>query len=175
MNLLELDATTRELMRAEIEHDIVTGCLYISPRLSEVGESQYGAKLLEAVEVGNVHSFVAALSVSGVMRQSETYVRSGVERTKKVPVTAPVTLGEGEFNRYYIRALAARTLSEGGAQVQVVRAKDVEHPRPESEMRVGALIDADALLDDLRSNIAVDTALGVPAGPNSGLSVRMVY
>jgi hypothetical protein len=29
------------------------------------------------------------------------------------------------------------------------------------------------LLDDLRTNVGVDTALGLPAGPNSGLSAMI--
>ena len=40
-------------------------------------------------------------------------------------------------------------------------------------MRVGSAVPTLRLLDDLRANIGVDTALGIPAGPNSGLSVSL--
>lgn len=41
----------------------------------------------------------------------------------KVPVTAPETLSEGEFNRFYARGLCRVAISLGIAAVQVYRAK----------------------------------------------------
>ena len=46
----------------------------------------------------------------------------------------------------------------------------VENPRPESQAKVGALFDAKQLLNDLRTSQGVEPALGIPPGPNSGLS-----
>lgn len=47
---------------------------------------------------------------------------------------------------------------------------------PESVRLIGKKIKAKRICDDLRStsNAHVDTALGVPAEPNSGLSVRLI-
>lgn len=61
----------------------------------------------------------------------------------------------------------------GGNSVEVYRAKAVQQPRPQSERLVGTTVDVHRLLRDLRTNVGVDTALGIPAGPNSGLSVRL--
>jgi len=54
-----------------------------------------------------------------------------------------------------------------------MRAYITSNTRPESQRMIGNTISAKALLDDLRAHIGVDTALGLPAGPNSGLSVRL--
>jgi hypothetical protein len=82
-------------------------------------------------------------------------------------------LAEGEFNRFYIRGLCRRALGAGIAQLIIYRAKTVGSPRAESELRIGATLDPTELLQDLRANIAVETCLGVPPGPNSGLCVKL--
>jgi hypothetical protein len=57
--------------------------------------------------------------------------------------------------------------------VFVYRAKEVVNPRAESVALIGKSLPAKQLLDDLRTNIGTDTALGLPPGPNSGLSVKL--
>jgi hypothetical protein len=86
-------------------------------------------------------------------------------------VTAAETLAEGEFNRFYVRALCRRQMS-GDGQLVVHRAKQVQNPRPESEALIGTSPNAGKLLDDLRNNPGVEPALGVPKGPNSGCPYR---
>jgi hypothetical protein len=58
--------------------------------------------------------------------------------------------------------------------LKVYRARYSENPRYESEQKIGSFVDAEKLLADLRNNIGIDTHLGVPGGPNSGLSVELV-
>ena len=58
--------------------------------------------------------------------------------------------------------------------MQVYRAKAVAVPRAESEAKIGTMIDVQALLNGRRIHQGMDTALGLPPGPNSGLSVRLV-
>ena len=82
-------------------------------------------------------------------------------------------LAEGEFNRFYIRALCARAIEDGLSGVIVFRAKAVQNARSASEQMLGQTMPAAALLSDLRNSPGVDTALGLPPGPNSGLSVRL--
>ena len=67
----------------------------------------------------------------------------------------------------------ARRTPSGKTQVRVYRAKHVDNPRPESEAKIGVLVDAQKLLNDLRTNPGVEPALGIPPGPNSGLSVQL--
>jgi hypothetical protein len=83
-------------------------------------------------------------------------------------------LAESEFNRYYIRALARRAIEDGIPELVVYRAKPVTTPRPESEARIETSLVPQELLEDLRSHTGDERpSLGVPSGPNSGLSVRI--
>jgi hypothetical protein len=88
-------------------------------------------------------------------------------------VNAHEMLAEGEFNRFYIRAVCLRAIKEGTSEVIVYRAKIVEHARAESEQKIGQRIAAETLLRDLRAHPGIDTALGLPPGPNSGLSAQL--
>jgi hypothetical protein len=74
----------------------------------------------------------------------------------KVPITAPETLAEGEFNRFYARGLCLRAMAQGIESLVVYRAKDVVNPRPESVALIGKSLPAKQLLDDLRAGFCVD-------------------
>ena len=87
---------------------------------------------------------------------------------------AAEVLGEGEFNRYYIRGLARRAIEDDISTLVVYRAKPARNPRPESEALVETALAPQELLEDLRAHPGDELpALGVPSGPNSGLSVRL--
>ncbi|MGH2523912.1 MAG: hypothetical protein ACRDH2_15510, partial [Anaerolineales bacterium] len=58
-------------------------------------------------------------------------------------------------------------------ELVVYRAKPVTQARPESETLVETVISPVALLEDLRAHPGEKSELGVPGGPNSGLSVRL--
>jgi hypothetical protein len=49
----------------------------------------------------------------------------------------------------------------------------VANARSASEAKIGTQVDARALLADLRSHQGLEPALGLPPGPNSGLSVEL--
>lgn len=173
--LLDLKAETRAAMRAEIQADHRAGTLYISPRLSDRGASDYPELLLYAADSADDDWLAAQLSVSSrVSAYEATHSKTGHPYRKRVPVSAAETLAEGEFNRFYLRGLAVTAMAAGEADLEVFRAKLVWQPRPDSELLLGHRIDAEGLLRDLRSHPGVDTALGLPSGPNSGLSARRV-
>lgn len=174
MELKNLDETTRRFMRAEVERDVSADTLYISPRLSIKGRSDYEDILLDAVNNGSAHSLSQALRVPGRLNTTEIARRSGKEHVRRVPVNAAETLGEGEFNRFYTRGLCARAVAEQISGVRVYRAKDVANPRSASVAMIGRVIDPATLLDDLRTHIGVEPALGLPPGPNSGLSIELL-
>ena len=93
----------------------------------------------------------------------------------RVPYTAPMTLAEGEFNRFYLRGACLRAASEVSRNmIEIYRARPSVNPRPQSEALIGTRLDPTILLSDLRDHIGVDTALRLPPGPNSGLSGRLV-
>lgn len=160
-------------MRAEVETDIASGALYESPRLSDRGRADYPTLLLNAVGDGSDESLANELGAHGRLKEMESATRNGKTFPKKVPVTAAETLAEGEFNRFYARGLCRRAIAEGQKNVRVYRAKEVSAPRAASEAMIGKSVDAQALLDDLRSSSGVDPALSLPPGPNSGLSVEL--
>lgn len=176
MDFKDLNTAVRAEMRSEIESDIANGRLYLSPRLSQRGLTDYPSLLLEAADHGTPASLAAELRQCGRLRSSEmSHSKTGRPIEKKVPSNASETLAEGEFNRYYCRGACLVAISQDG-EVEVDRVKAVNSPRAESQAMLSRRerFDPAQLLQDLRSNVGVDTALGLPPGPNSGLSVKIV-
>ncbi|MEH2340869.1 MAG: hypothetical protein V7K22_04265 [Nostoc sp.] len=164
-----LDDRTRQFIMAEVELDITKAKLYVSLRLSEIGRKDYVNLLKEAISSHDETWFAQQLSLNSRINLTEQRKNT----TVKIPVTAAETLAEGEFNRFYIRGLCLRALDEGISDLEVYRAKDVINPRPNSQAKIGTKVKAEKLLEDLRVNPGIDTALGLPNGPNSGLSVKL--
>ncbi|MFM0607659.1 hypothetical protein PQR05_24320 [Paraburkholderia sediminicola] len=168
-----LDHVTRQLMLAEIANDIGTNQLYFSPRLSQLGIGGWAALLAEAAR--DNHDGWLALEIQrrrflNAMEQRRH--SNGNVTMAKVPVTAHETLAEGEFNRFYMRAICLRALETNGQPI-VFRARFSRTPRPESERLIGQPFEPDALLAQLRAIPSTDQALGMPPGPNSGLSIHL--
>lgn len=169
-----LDERTRNHMLAEIDSDISADRLYLSDNLSPQGKNDYPNLLRNAARSGTDMTFAADIKSRLNTHEKPRLLKSG--KFSKPPLmrsNAHEMLAEGEFNRFYIRAVCLRALEDGIANVIVYRAKHVDNPRPESEAKIGQAIPAQALLDDLRAHPGVDTALGLPPGPNSGLSVQL--
>ena len=168
-----LDRRTRELMLGEVDRDLAEGSLYESPRLTTAGAAAWEALFRAACQTGSDASLAASLGAPGGAyinaREPSPTSRTG---DKAVPLTAATTMAEGEFNRFYIRAMCVRAL-EDGVELEIYRARASMNPDPESEAKIGQSPNSSALLDDLRSHQGVATALGLPPHPNSGLSVRL--
>ena len=175
ISLINLDAQTRKFMLDEIDSDIAQGKLYISDRLSGNGRNDYPDLLKGAAQSFDDAWLAAELRHNSRLNPSyqRRNPRGGPPVTVTMPRDAHETMAEGEFNRFYMRGLCERALSQNIPQLIVYRAKQVMNPRPASVAREGMRIDAAALLADLRANIGLETFLGVPGGPNSGLSVRL--
>jgi hypothetical protein len=172
LELADLDETTRQHMLTELEHDLQTNNLYFGKFLSDAGKKQYPTLLRDAIENGTDDSLAAALDAPGMfLSHHQRKTKSGVT-TAKVPYTANKTLDEGEFNRFYLRGLCARAMATN-QKIEIYRARASSQPRSESEELIGSQLDPGDLLEDLRTNTGVDTALGLPPRPNSGLSGRI--
>jgi hypothetical protein len=172
-DLVDLDEATRQGMLAEIQHDVDAGTLYMGKYLSAFGVTRYEEILRAAIEGGDCETLVAALSNPGLFETH--YMKSkptGGYAAAKVPITAPVTLGEGEFNRFYLRGVCRRAIADTQV-VEIYRARASSQPRAESEAMIGTRLDPEVLLADLRAHVGVDLALKLPPGPNSGLSGRL--
>ena len=170
-----LDERTRQLMLEEMEYDIAHNQLHISPFLSGQGQRDYPNLLREAIQSGSDESLAESLRahrriVKALPRRNKLKGGYGIAA---VPRNAADIIAEGEFNRFYIRALARRATEDGIPELVVYRAKKALQPRAESETLVETALPAQDLLDDLRSHPDQPPTLGVPSGPNSGLSVRL--
>lgn len=140
----------------------------------EHGRREYPQLLRDAAKNGNDDSLAAQLAVRLNSHEKPRHLPSG--GLSKPPVmrsNAHTMLAEGQFNTFYIRGLCVRAKADGISEVVVYRAKDVQNPRPESVQKIGQRVSVDALLADLRQNKGIDSALGLPPGPNSGLSVHL--
>jgi hypothetical protein len=174
LTLLSLDDDIRELMLDEIKADIAANVLYLGRYLSSRGQQEWPRLLQDAAQAHDDTWLADELRRGGRLNTTaERHNRSGSVSTVKVPVTAPEMLAEGEFNRFFLRALCLYAIANGIPQLVIYRAKTVANPRPDSESKLGNLVSAAALLADLRANIGIDTFLRLPPGPNSGLSGKL--
>jgi hypothetical protein len=174
VNLVHLDARVRGLMLEQVDADIAAGNLYLGSRLTDTGRRDYPELLREAVRSHDMAWLAAQLREVGRLALKEQRRKpKGGHTTVDLPVSAADTLAEGEFNRFYVRALCRIAIKDGVLDLIVCRAKAVMNPRPDSEAMIGQRINAQSLLDDLRANIGTNTARRLPSGPNSGLTVRL--
>jgi hypothetical protein len=173
--LENLDDRTRQLMLAEMDYDVENHQLHISPFLSGQGQRDYENLLREALQSGTDETLAQNLQQHRrILRTLPRRNPKGGYSISATPENAAQVLAESEFNRYYIRALARRAIEDGIQELVIYRAKPVSNPRPESEARIETTLPPQDLLDDLRSHPGDEApTLGVPSGPNSGLSVRL--
>ena len=111
----------RLLMAEEVQLSSADGTLYASPRLSSRGKIDYLGLLADAVANYDEAWLTRELRKNSRIKTME--LRLGKEVS--VPVTAAETLAEGEFNRFYIRALCLRAGEDGIKELTVFRAKPV--------------------------------------------------
>ena len=174
LNLHNLTKEVRSKMILEVERDIEGNAVFYSPRLSETGRQDYPNLLKSAVAEHDDAWLQTALNSNGRLKFHEMSHRNGVPFEKKVPSNAAQLIAEGEFNRFYMRGLCCHAIGNGIPSLEVYRAKDVEHPRPGSEGKIGLTYPAEDMLADLRENRGDDQPfLGIPGGPNSGISLRI--
>jgi hypothetical protein len=174
-NFENLDEVIRQHMLAEFESDLASGKLYISKRLNEVGKERYPELLKETIIQYSPEWLAQQLRAGKFFNLKEQKTTKKGVTSAIIPDTAPTTLAEGEFNRFYIRGVCLRAIEVGADKVEVYRGKEVEQARSQSQAMIGRKINPKELLEDLRnSSDGLDTALGLPPGPNSGLTIRLI-
>ena len=161
MNLVDLDAATRAHIRAEVEQDITAGTLYLSDRLNGAGVREYPACSWRPWRAELRAAFASGHPIRGLLNLAETAIKGRPPAV--VPPEAADALAEGEFNRFYMRGVCARAIAAAAQSVQVYQAQTTKSPLPESAAMIGLRLDAQGLLDDLRSHTDVDQALGLPS------------
>jgi len=172
-NLINLSQVRQE-MTDEVNEDVRKNSYYKSPRLNAVGLLAYPGALRSAVTSGTPDSFSKNFSMINFSQTEQRNRPNGGVTTAKVPDGANATLCEGEFNRYYIRGVCLKALLLGNTFVVAYRARHSDNPRQESVLLEEKQIDAAKLLADLRRDGWVDKAMGLPPGPNSGMSAKLM-
>jgi hypothetical protein len=148
--------------------------MHVSPRLSNTGQQNYVTLLKEAFRSFGPAWLAEQLRSLGRMRRTEQKANPyGGYLTARIAHQAAEGLAEGEYNRFYIRALCRRAIEDNVPAMVVYRARPTKNPRPTSEKKVGNLVAPRELLGDLRARPGTRPVMGLPAGPNSGLSVRL--
>jgi len=164
-----LDETTRRYMLIEVEQAIKTSQLHLSRRFTAQGRESYPDLLREAVRTGSEDSLAAALHQQQCFEEREVYGTG----TRRVPASAARTFAEGEFNTFYMRGVCHRAIQEG-CQVEVYRAKEGVTTRSASKLVEGQRHDPKRTLLLFRhSPSGQHRGPGIPAGANSGLSLRL--
>lgn len=170
----DLDEETRRYMAEEIEMDTESDRIYRSSYLSQRAQGNWPDMILDAAKSGSDDTLASELKRGGSLKaMTSRQLASGKTIPVKVPNNAAEVLSESEFNRYFARGLARRAIDEKIERLEVYRAKSVNNPRPESQAKIGLLVDPKTLLIDLRASVGVETALGIPPGPGSGITVRI--
>ena len=169
-----LDQQTRQIMLEEFNLDISSGNMYLSKRFNDFGEEYYVKAMPKHIMEGSDDTLAEDLKNNDCFKSHEERKNpKGGVTLAKIPETACQTFAEGEFNRFYIRALSIRAATEG-RPLQIYRGRQSTNPRPESEALIGSNVNPGAILNDLRENKGIDTVLGLPSGPNSGLTVNLI-
>jgi len=173
LNYRNLNEKTRKFMLEEVQYDISNNNIYISSRILKNRLQDYIELLIQAISEYEDGWLANEIRNNQLLKSQEERRRGEKVFMAKVPVNAAEMLAEGEFNRYYTRGLCLRALNEDIKNVIVYRAKQVLNPRPESEQMVNKKLNPEALIQDLRTHQGVEPALGLPPGPNSGLSIKL--
>lgn len=175
LELIHLDeSNVRQHMLAEYELDTEDSSLYTGSFLNQVGSRVWPERLREGLAQHDPTWLAETMSEPTMWRSTYTQNRATGPVEARVPSNAPSMLADGEFGRFYIRAVCREALSRGESEVEVTRLRVPSKPRPQSEALVGTRVNAEALLADLRGNKGADTYSGIPGGPNSGLGVRLL-
>jgi hypothetical protein len=167
-----LDPVTRRAMVGEFDQDVANGTVHVSPRLRPAAVDEYRNLLRDALRYYDdlwLEERVAPLLMDFEMRRTPR----GELTTARLPEGAARVLAEGDFNQYYMRAVARRALAEGQPDVEVYRARLSLEPRAESSELEGTRIPAEQLLADLRAPASESPTAPRLGRPNSGLSVRL--
>ncbi len=170
MHYRHLDDALRQTMLAEIAADAAAQRLYRSPRLNLDGEEAWESLLRAAVERHDAHWLTDNLKAYRYLRKTEKRQML----TVRVPFEAPRALAEGQFNRFYVRAVCLRAQAAGRDAVVIVAGRDlVEAPQAARDL-VGSQLEAEELRCKLEAEYRVDRALGVRTLEPSGLTVGLI-
>lgn len=176
LNYTQLNESTRRFMLNEFDR----GGHFISPRLNEGGRARWLGLLKDALqyhtdvwlerELIRRNCFLAAEIVKSAMGGKTISRAINKEQCAKL-------LAEGEYNRYYIRAMCMAAKAREYSHLIVQQGKLIPGAAPELYKSVGSAVEIEPLLNHLREHsfAKIDIALGAPQGLTSPafLTVRL--
>lgn len=165
----------RTFMVEEIDMDVQSEKIYRSRFLTQSAQGNWPDVLRAAAQAGDDDTLAAEIAKGRMLvAQYQKRKPKGGYTFAAVPYNANHVLSEGEFNRYFCRGLSRYAIQTNIPRLQVYRAKAVAQPRPESECKIGFLVEPEVILTDLRASTdGVEPALGIPPGPGSGITLRI--
>lgn len=164
LNYLQLNEAVRRFMLQEYEQ----GGHYISTRLNEAGRARWIGMLKDALQYHTDVWLERELLRRNCFIATE-YVKSTLGKTVTRAVNREQiakALAEGEFNRFYIRALCLAAKSRNITHLIVTSGRVIPNAPIEARQPVGKAIAVDTLLETLRNHGCkhIDAALGAPDG-----------
>lgn len=179
MNFEELDAVTRDHMRASFTVEENTGNPYRSPVLSAAGLVLFPIAMRDAIEdpAGSEVTLAAAIGDSTLWNPTETYVRDGVTRDRKVNAKAAAErLALTEFNTWYVAGLAHKLKAEGATHCLVYRAAEPKWEHASCSEHENQTYSLDEIIAGHRAEYwpppGVAGRLSIPAGPGCHHTIR---
>ena len=172
MNYENIDETVRNFMQEEYDFDKNRNRIYFSPRLTEEGTDRYTQFLQNALTYGTEKWLAEKLREADVIKDREMRMNplGGISEVK-VPPSTPDIIAEGEFSRYYLRAICRKAINEGIKKLEIISDRPPDTISDKDRVKVGRFVNPKDLLEDLRQNSYVNSRFGIPS-PKSGLSVR---
>ena len=171
-DFLNLNQHTRSFMLEAIDEALESGNIYYSTRLNELGKKQWLPLLKQAALEYNEHWLAFKLEELRLFNDLESaQAPSGGYTIKHIPSNAAETLSEGQFNRFYILGLCKVATENNIKELIVYRAKESQHPRPESGLLIGTAIAVTDIESQLKATQASFKSKLVQ--PNSGISMRL--
>jgi hypothetical protein len=179
MHFEELDALTRNFMLREFQAEESGGHPYRGEVLNDVGRHAWPDLMANAIKLGNEESLAAALAEAPYWNITETYVRSGAARERRVNLKqASERLATSEFNTWYVRGLAARLLDERVTECQVYRAAAPRWAIAECSRHEGLVYPVQVVYDGHRRRYwpapGVETCFAIPYQPGCHHTIRRV-
>ncbi|MFA6266277.1 MAG: hypothetical protein WC670_11265 [Pseudolabrys sp.] len=171
----DLTPDIRRLMIEEIDMDVASENISLSRWLTQGGQGNWPDLLKRAATEGSDVTLATEIRRGNhlVERYQKRKPKSNEYTWAAVPHNGHEVLAEIEFNNYFCRALCRHAIENRIPRLEIYRAKAAMQPRPESQEKIGTLIDPLTVLTDLRASVGSATALGIPAGPGTGLTLRI--
>lgn len=181
-NFENLTPNTREFMLKEFENDEKNGKVYVSRRIKNdpITIKTYIRLLTEAFRNGTDSSLCKEIQKNNIFNNYENYMKNGKLITKKIPSNAHEILGQGEFKRYYMRALCRQAIDGEHKSLIIYRARESKVDSEDAQFFIGKYINPEKLLNylkinpenikkDLQSDNSPEYRL---LRPNSGLCIK---